>query len=108
MLCFLAVKGFNTALRLTQALGRLEVQCSGTPSLFVPACCQDLAWQRCDSEGSGRLSLQHGGVDFWRSSHSRSGGLSSSYKPRCSTWFPGLSLTSPRTSHLPACPASAP
>lgn len=29
------------------------MQCSGKPSLFVSACCQDLAWQPCDSEGSG-------------------------------------------------------
>lgn len=53
MLCFPAVKGFNTVLRLIQGVGRLEVQSSGKPSLFVSACCQDLAWQPCDCEGSG-------------------------------------------------------
>lgn len=52
MLCFPAVKGFNTVLRLIEAFGRLEVQCSGKP-LFVSAGCQDLAWQPCDSEGLG-------------------------------------------------------
>lgn len=108
MLCFPAVKGFNTGLRLIWALGRLEVQCSGKP-LFVSACCRDLAWQPCDSEGSGPPQSTTRGV-------LTSEGLQTQVATDCPA------LTSPDTAHgfqgslwplrepLPACacPASAP
>lgn len=100
------MEGFTTGIRASATLGRaggtvLRKPFSVSVSLIQESCLEAL-WLRTGESSQAGSVCSTGGADFWCYWDLRSHPYHSSYKPRCSTWFPRAPWPL-RTSLSPVC-----